>query len=152
PGRTPPRDKCSYGTNPAGLTSIAEAPGPSLYARSVPRQKRVSASRLDPELQRLIDAVLSGDATSLRLPWRLAGTLNEVPNEIRELTGLRSLDLQGSYIDSLPAWLGDLPHLEEVDIRRTPITELPLLPTVRWGISAEVAARVGDVLDPAMIV
>jgi Leucine-rich repeat (LRR) protein len=109
---------------------------------------------LHPEIQRQIDDVLAGRSTSLSLG---SGQLTEVQQEIRKLTGLRSLALSGSrlagdIIKSLPPWLDELPNLEEIRISYARITEFPtFLPHVRWSVDAQQILIFGSRLDLSKI-
>jgi Leucine-rich repeat (LRR) protein len=85
-----------------------------------------------------IDAVVEGRATSLDLnTLDRFGELGALPDEVRRLTGLRSLSLGRSRITSLPEWLTELPDLELIDARDSRLRALPVLPKVQWALSAE---------------
>jgi hypothetical protein len=103
-------------------------------------------------LRSQIYEVRAGRASSLDLSRRRVGLrLTEVPDEIRELEGLRTLVIGDNNIDRLPSWLVDLPHLEEIDTLAHPMAELPALPDIRWAVDAETVIRCGDTLDPAKV-
>lgn len=48
-----------------------------------------------------------------------------VPEEIRSMTYLKSLTLNGLGLRELPAWIGDFPDLEELDLSGNHLTSLP---------------------------
>lgn len=111
------------------------------------RKKAPARSPLPWGLQNQIDAVRAGRESSIHL---FEVGLTEVPDEIRGLRGLRTLTV-GDQIKTLPSWLGDLPHLEKIDISTHPMTALPALPNIRWGIDVEAIIRCGDTLDPSKV-
>jgi len=51
--------------------------------------------------------------------------LDEVPDAIRQLTCLDSIDLAGNRLKTLPSWIGDLSHLCNLNLGRNRIQELP---------------------------
>jgi len=107
---------------------------------------------VNPRIQRQIDDVLAGRSTALSLEKYGSDQLTEVPQEIRELTGLRVLYLGNSDFERLPSWLDELPNLEEIDISRAQITAPPsFLPNVRWGVDAQQILSFGNQLDPSKI-
>jgi hypothetical protein len=48
-----------------------------------------------------------------------------VPEQIRAMTGLRSLTLNGAELKVLPDWIGDFPELEELDLSGNHLVALP---------------------------
>ncbi len=105
-----------------------------------------------PRLQSQIDAIHAGRTSSLDLSDSALGErLTEVPDEIRGLEGLRTLVVGYSAIDRLPSWIGDLPHIEEIDTSHHPIAALPYRPNIRWSIHAETLILCSDALDPAQV-
>jgi Leucine-rich repeat (LRR) protein/GTPase SAR1 family protein len=118
----------------------------------MPRKSKARTSSLALEILEQVDEVRAGHSTKLSFPIYDMSKLTEVPQEIRELTSLRSLDLGKTSIERLPSWLNELPNLEEIDISRAQITALPsFLPNVRWGIDAEQIPNFGNLLDPNKI-
>jgi Leucine-rich repeat (LRR) protein len=113
----------------------------------VPFRKKAPARPLSERLKREIDEVRAGRASSITLK----GRLTKVPDEIRELEGLRSLVVDSGEIETLPSWLADLPHLEVIDISSHPMAALPDLPNVQWSVDAETIIRCDDTLNPAKI-
>ncbi len=72
-----------------------------------------------------------GDAVLQRLHWNLPAVtslslsgndLTTVPEAVRGLRTLESLLLVDNPIRALPAWLGELPRLREVDVRGTRVS------------------------------
>jgi internalin A len=123
----------------------------AMYARSVAPENRARASSLPPEIQEEIDGVLAGRSNALSLRAD-DYDLTEVPQAIRELTGLRSLSVIGAHIESLPSWLDELPDLEEIDIAYAGITKPPsFLSRVRWGVDAMQILSFGRQFDPSKI-
>jgi Leucine-rich repeat (LRR) protein len=125
-------------------------------------EPKETASALPADVQKRIDAVRSGSSTELSLWTTKEEQLTEIPQEVRELTGLRSLSLvspslstllgRGTAISTLPPWLDELPNLESVDIIGAKNIAFPLsLPNVRWRVEAEQILNFGDLLDPAKI-
>lgn len=51
--------------------------------------------------------------------------LHQVPEAIREMKNLQTLDLSKNFIDSLPTWIGELEHLKELDMGRNWLHYLP---------------------------
>src|SRR4051812_32696799 len=51
--------------------------------------------------------------------------LDEVPEHIRHLPGMTSLDLSGNQLTSLPEWIGELTDLASLDVSCNQLTELP---------------------------
>src|SRR5689334_16546720 len=118
----------------------------------MPFRKKAPTRSSIPKLQRQIDDIRAGRTSSLNLStFEIDDNLSEIPDEIRELEGLRVLVVGENEINRLPSWLGDLPHLEQIDASDNPIMTLPYLPDIRWGINAETIERHGDKLDPAKI-
>jgi internalin A len=118
----------------------------------VPSRKKAPTHSSPRALQDQIDEIRAGRASSLDLSaYRLSKRLTKVPDEIRELEGLRTLVLGSNEIDQLPSWLADLPHLEKINMIDNPMMELPVLPGIRWGVNAEMVIQCGDILDPAKI-
>jgi Leucine-rich repeat (LRR) protein len=86
---------------------------------------------------------------------------HQVPEELRRLTGLRSLTLSGpsggrtsssarpTWV--LPDWLDDLAALEKIDAREVRLANLPPLPRVRWALDAEDLYRFAEIVDPARV-
>ena len=75
------------------------------------------------------------------------GPDEELPEEIRDLTGLRSIFLRDIRIERLPSWLDELPSLEEIDISDAEISKLPsFLPRVRWSVNSEQILSLGSQL------
>jgi internalin A len=119
---------------------------------SVAGKREGKATPLDLETQRDIDNVRAGRSTSLWLGAFELDGLTEVPEQIRGLTGLRSLSLAFIRIESLPPWLAELPNLETIDISQGELLTFPsFLPRVRWSVSAEQILRFGDQLDPGKV-
>src|SRR6185437_15059828 len=128
----------------------------------MPAEREEGPSVLPADIQERMDAVRAGSSTDLSL-WSYKGTqLTEIPQEVRELTGLRSLSLvsrslatiadYSTPISTLPPWLNELPNLESVDlIGAKDITFPSSLPNVRWHVDAEQILNAGDLLDPATI-
>jgi internalin A len=118
----------------------------------VPAGKRAQKPSSISKLQSQIDEVLAGRTSSVDLSIRAVDqTLTEVPDEIAELEGLRTLVVGDNLIFRLPSWLEDLPHLERIDTLDHPMTDIPSLPGVRWGVEAGTIAHFGYELDPAKI-
>lgn len=110
------------------------SPAPTID--SVPGKRGGSAQSLSPEIQKQIDDVRAGRSTTLSLDPYGLGPQTGVPEEIRELSGLRSLYLGGALIETFPSWLGELPNLVEIDISQAELWELPSsLPRVRWVLT-----------------
>jgi hypothetical protein len=110
-------------------------------------QRKGSRAVLDADTQRRIDDVRAGRSTELFL-----ADVTDLPEEIRELTELRSLSLGGIRIERLPSWLSELPNLEAIDITSATILTLPSLsPKVRWSVAAKQILTLGDQLDPSKI-
>jgi hypothetical protein len=112
------------------------------------RKKALTSSSLPERLQRQIDAVRAGRASSIALD---DSGLTEVPDEIRELEGLKFLDVAADGIKTLPPWLGDLPSLEKINTVYHPMSAIPALPNIQWAINAETIIRCDETLDPAKI-
>lgn len=51
--------------------------------------------------------------------------LDEVPDAIRQLTCLDTIDLAGNRLKTVPRWIGELPHLCNLNLGRNSIHELP---------------------------
>lgn len=51
--------------------------------------------------------------------------LHDLPEELRALTGLRSLDLSDNRLTVLPSWIGSLTGLRRLDLQRNLLVELP---------------------------
>jgi hypothetical protein len=118
----------------------------------VPGGEGAHARSSIPRLQSQIDAIHAGRTSSLDLSDSALGErLTEVPDEIRGLEGLRTLVVGYSAIDRLPSWIGDLPHIEEIDTSHHPIAALPYRPNIRWSIHAETLILCSDALDPAQV-
>ena len=118
----------------------------------MPDKNETQARSSIPALQRQIDDIRAGRASSLNLAYHIIHErLTQVPHEIRGLEGLRKLDLGNNQIDTLPPWLGDLPHLEKISTLGRPMLALPLLPNIQWGVEAETIIRCSNELDPANV-
>jgi internalin A len=114
----------------------------------VPGNRNGSDKALDPETQRQINAIRAGLSTTLVLD----ASLTQVPEEIRKLTALRSLDLFRTRMERLPPWLDELPNLEEINISKARLSEFPyFLRRVRWSVDAEQILSFGGQLDPGKI-
>ncbi len=100
---------------------------------------------MDPRIRQQIDDVRAGRSTSIIL----GRGATEVPSELRELRNLRSLDLRGSGISSLPAWVEDVPDLEEINIYGLENVSILSWPRIRWKLDARTAIRAE--LDPGKI-
>jgi Leucine-rich repeat (LRR) protein len=117
----------------------------------MPGKRKKTTSALPADIQKRIDAVRSGSSTELSLWTDEGAQLTEIPQEVRELTGLRSLSLIDS-ITSLPPWLDELPELESIDITGVDNITFPSsLPNVRWCVDAEQILNFDDLIDPAKI-
>jgi hypothetical protein len=128
----------------------------------MPSNRKKMASALPAALQERIDAVRTGSSTELSLWAPKEDKLTEIPQEVRELTGLRSLSLgdpsfnalmgSSTSIRTLPPWLDELPNLESINIiGADSITFSSPLPDVHWRVDAEQIPKFGDLLDPAKI-
>jgi hypothetical protein len=128
----------------------------------MPSNRKKMASALPAALQERIDAVRTGSSTELSLWAPKEDKLTEIPQEVRELTGLRSLSLgdpsfnalmgSSTSIRTLPPWLDELPNLESITIIcADSITFSSPLPDVHWRVDAEQIPKFGDLLDPAKI-
>jgi internalin A len=118
----------------------------------VPAKRKRSATALNPEAQRQIDGIRAGRSTALQLDQPDLDHLGEAPEEIRELTAIRSLRLIDKGTDRLPSWLSELPNLDEVDISFTGILAFPsFLPGVRWSVTGEQILSFGSKLEPDKI-
>jgi len=51
--------------------------------------------------------------------------LDEVPDSIRQLTCLDTIDLAGNRLQTLPRWIGELSHLCNLNLGRNRVQELP---------------------------
>ncbi len=110
-----------------------------------------------------VQAVIAGESDSLALDevvwrsstgeWRDFRELGKIPEGLRQLTGLRSLTIGSSNRESftLPAWLDDMPALEEIDARHVSIKDLPTLSSVRWALNAETLWRCRGTVDPEKV-
>jgi internalin A len=114
---------------------------------------KARASSLSPEDRQQIEDVLAGRSTALVFDGPdLADELQDLPQEVRKLTALRSLDLYNAGISRLPSWLGELPNLEKISIDEAPIAEFPsFLPNAHWNLNAQQILSFGDGLDPSKI-
>jgi len=77
--------------------------------------------------QRVEEAIRKQQASRdgvLKLNWM---GLDELPESLRELTDLQSLDLSNNNLTTLPEWLGQFAQLRELDLSRNDLSELP-----RW--------------------
>ena len=93
-----------------------------------------STSDLDAEAVKRIAATVSGDGSgnvscegsSSRACLRLMGLgLTQLPAEIGELTILQELQLGGNRLTSLPAEIGQRTNLEKLNLWRNQLTSLP---------------------------
>jgi internalin A len=129
-----------------------------VYARDMSRVVKGSiprGPRLNTKTQKKIDDVLAGHSTTLWIE-EYSNNLEELPQQVRKLTGLRSLNLTGSNIRKLPPWLVELPNLEEITLADSKTFDLPSslpssLPNVRWSLSAELSLKLSDRIDPRKI-
>ena len=122
------------------------SPAPTIERVAAKRKGR--AAPLSPEIRRQIDEVRTGRSTTLRLGLSIE---TELPEEIRELTALRSLHLRDTRIERLPSWLEELPNLEDIDIRQAKLLALPSLPNIRWSLNANQILSAGSQLDPSKV-
>lgn len=79
-------------------------------------------SESDRSAQERIRNARETQATELSL-WRCG--LTAVPDEIRELTFIESLNLSDNEIRGIPGWLSELPHLAKLDLSRNSLSEIP---------------------------
>lgn len=121
-------------------------PAPTI--ETVAGNRNGSDKSLDPDTQRQINAIRAGRSTTLVLD----ASLTQVPEEIRELTALRSLRMGKTRMERLPPWLDELPNLEEIDISNARLSAFPyFLRRVRWSVDAEQILSFGGQLDPGKI-
>jgi Leucine-rich repeat (LRR) protein len=120
---------------------------PDVYAHTVAAKRN-----LNPAIQRQVDAVLAGESTEIKLSGYDFPAQAEVPQQISQLTTLRTLVIEGDKILSLPPWLADLPSLEFIDISASKISTLPeSLPDASWGIDADQYRAFAGHIDPRKI-
>src|SRR5690349_9137508 len=101
-------------------------------------------SALTSYIQGQIDDVRAGRSTRLSLETFGSSGLTAIPQEVRGLTGLRSLSLGNAEIGTLPHWLEELPNLESIDIRSAQVTAFSsFLPNIRWAVEANQIIRLG---------
>ena len=74
------------------------------------------------EAEKKIEEARRSEATGLSLSFV---TLTELPESLRELTQLQSLNLSGNQLTGLPEWLGEHTQLQSLDISHNQLTELP---------------------------
>jgi Leucine-rich repeat (LRR) protein len=70
------------------------------------------------------DCTVEKIRTSTYLRLYQAG-LEEVPDAIRQLTSLETIDLAGNCLKTLPRWIGKIPHLHHLNLGRNKIQKLP---------------------------
>src|SRR5690349_14025035 len=103
----------------------------------MPSKRKVKTEPLPSDIQRQIDAVRTGHSTTLSLVTYESDRLIEIPDDIRDLSGLRSLSLGASAVSIFPSWLDELPDLETIDIAYASIAStISFLPNVRWSVNA----------------
>jgi Leucine-rich repeat (LRR) protein len=121
-----------------------------VYAHTVTAKRR---GDLPPEIQRQIDAVLAGESNEVKLDGYFLPGAVEVPQQIRQLTTLQSLSIEGMRIAALPPWLADLPDLRFIDISSSTVSAIPgSLPNVDWGLDADQYHAFADQIDPGKII
>src|SRR5258706_1052558 len=74
------------------------------------------------EAEKRIKEALRGAFTALSVRFM---NLTELPESLRELTHLQSLDLWENRLESLPEWLTGLTQLRAVDLSGNRLTTLP---------------------------
>ena len=105
-----------------------------------------------------VEAVWHGESDTLRL-YDLAEVasaagpkrITELPDVVRQLSGLRRLDLGASGISQLPPWLVELRGLELIDARSCELVEVPRLPRTRWLLRADTVLSCQTWIPPAAV-